>query len=158
MSRALLSWASALLVVALLGGLYLLGRTQGREAERAEWVKHTTAAALQASEAARIKEQERLRASEIIERNHMATVEKLRAAAGGARGELDRLRLALAERDRAGRDAAAAGRADDAARERELLGACAAEYQSMARDADELAARLSGLQSYVRQVVRPGQP
>lgn len=113
-------------------------------------------AALAASEAARVTEQERRQAQERIDAQHQADMDRARRAAIAARGELDRLRAVLAARDRAAAEhAGPSGGADDAAVERELLGACAARYQGLAAEADGLAGQVSGLQDYVRDVVRP---
>ncbi len=73
MSRDLLSWLGGLLfVAALLGGLYLLGRSHGAAAERAEWQEkqlvaeraarqtETDLAGIAAASAKRIAEKERL--------------------------------------------------------------------------------------------------
>lgn len=50
---------------------------------------------------------------------------------------------------------AAARYADDAARARELLGACAEEYRGVAHAADRLRDQVIGLQDWASSVVRP---
>lgn len=139
--------------LALAVGLYGLGSYNGRTSERKACEDRTAAQAAAASEAARIREQERFRANEIVAANRHAELERARAAAGAARTERDRLRDALAARDRAARSDAEAGTRVDGAAERELLGSCSEEYAAMARDADAIAGRLRGLQQYVTRVV-----
>lgn len=110
-------------------------------------------AAREASEAARQQEQEMRDAIETIQREYMQRVEAGRRDAAGARGELRRLRDSLAARERAAAEAArAAGRADAAAAERDVLRACTAQLVAVAQDADRIAVRLTGLQEYVRSI------
>lgn len=115
-------------------------------------------AAREASEAARAREQELHDEVESVKRQYMQQVESDRRAGAGARAELKRLRDALAARERAAAEGgAAAGRADDAAAERAILGSCAAELVDVAREADRIAARLGGLQNYVRKITQGEQ-
>jgi len=156
------NWAVAVAVAALLAGSYWLGHRAGSSSVAARWeqdrARHEQALA-QAQARARDIEREALRAREIIETNHRAAVARTQAAVSAARGELGRLRAALAERERrAAEDAAATGEPDGAAPERELLGACAQEYQRVAGEADEIAERLRALQAYVRAIAQPEVP
>lgn len=110
-------------------------------------------AARQASEAAREREQEMHDAIESIQREYMQRVAAGERDAAGARSELRRLRDSLATRERAAAEAArAAGRADAAAAERDVLRACTAELVAVAQDADRIAIRLSQLQGYVKSI------
>lgn len=83
--------------------------------------------------------------------------EKLNAATAnaGARAELERLRRRLAQRQTVRTDTTPAPSPSiDAAAptERQLLGQCAQTAVEVAGDADRLAAQLTGLQDYVRNV------
>lgn len=152
-------WAlgAAALVVMPVGGHWIGKREGVREAETA-CVERWNKAASEASEKRRQVEQERFRALEIANENHRTELARARSAAAGARGERDRLRDELAARDRAAAEhPAAGGRADGAAVERELFGACADALQAVAGEADELAGQVKGLQRYVTNVVRPGE-
>lgn len=69
-----------------------------------------------------------------------------------ARSEAERLQHLLATRDSdAARAESAPIGADDPSTLRVVLGACSAEYQAMAGDADEVADRLRGLQLRIHQ-------
>lgn len=147
--KALLTEAIAVAIAAALifGTAYLLGRSHGAAGEREAWQERVTAANTRVREI----EKERFRAAEIVARNHAAEMEKVRATATAARGELDRLRDVLADRDRA--DAAGAGpRLDGAAIERQLFAECAAAIAELAGEADADAARLRGWQHRARTV------
>lgn len=84
-------------------------------------------------------------------------IEKRNAATAnaGARAQLERLRHRLAQRQapRAATTPAPVTRIDAASPpERQLLGECAQTVVEVAGDADRLAAQLTGLQDYVRNV------
>lgn len=91
---------------------------------------------------------------------HSQEVARQQAAAGAARGELERLRRALSKVARAPvrRDAspapAVAGCAPDGAAPilRELLGECASELATMGEAAGGLAGQVTGLQQYIRTI------
>lgn len=113
------------------------------------------AEALQKSEQmARQREQGLVRARQEAEESYVQEKRKAAVAAGRARSELDGLRdqLYALGAPKRGQDPATACRADAGALERQLLGQCAADLVSLAAEADRLAAQLTGLQGYVRQV------
>lgn len=160
MTTRLLSYVGGLLfVAALLGGLYLLGRSHGAEGVRVQWQAERLAlaeAATKANADARRIEAERQKAAEDADAKYRTDIAKSRRTAGAAAAELGRLRDELAARDRrAAEDAAAADSADEAAAvARGLLSDCAGRYQALAGDADGLADRLRGLQGYVRGALK----
>jgi hypothetical protein len=148
----------ALVVVLALAGSHWLAWSAGARGERARWLEQSEQAAAEAAERVRQVEQERFRAAEIAAVNHQAELDRARAAASGARGELRGLRRELAALDRAaGIAPGAASGADGSASAGTILGECAARYSRMAQTADELAARLAGLQAYVSGVLAAGQ-
>jgi hypothetical protein len=146
---------------ASIAGAYWLGHRAGTASVERDWAKER---ALAASATANLqtryreREKEMLREREIVEQNYIALVDRSRAAADAAGTELDRLRRTLAARSerRAAESTACTASADDSAAERELLGACAAEYQALAREADEITDRLRGLQEHQRVAQRDG--
>jgi hypothetical protein len=151
----LLSYAGGLLfAVALLGGLYLLGRSHGAEGVRVQWQAERLAlaeAATRANAEARRIEAERQKAAEDADAKYRTDLAKSRRTAGAAAAELGRLRDELAARDRrAAEAAAAAGSVDGGAAERQLLGECADRYRAVAGDADQLADQVRWLQGFIR--------
>jgi hypothetical protein len=112
-----------------------------------------TAAALKASEAARVKEKELQAAVTTVEKRHAETKRRAAADAVAAGNELDLLRSALADRSTGSQDTAAASRIDGpGGLERDLLGACAANLTNLASEADRLESKVVGLQDYVKNV------
>lgn len=115
-------------------------------------------AAIEAEQRERAKEQAKIKAAQEAVNATRKQAQRDRAAADAARSELGRLRDELAARDAAASGGAAGGDSgpgcvvDAGATERELLRACAAEYQALAADADGVRARLLGLQEWVRGV------
>jgi hypothetical protein len=102
-------------------------------------------------------EQERTRRAKENDDAHAHDLAAARAAAAGATDELGRLRAALATADaagvhpgEAGADPGAGRGPDDAARLRELLGACSGRYADVAAAADALRTQVTGLQGYVK--------
>lgn len=156
--RLALILMAAIAMVALAVGGYWTGKRTGLSEGRAEATAKWNEAALVASREARQREQEMHREREIVEENYRQELARSRAAASATRGERDRLRDELDRRDRrAADDAAAAGRPDGTAPEREVLRACLAEHEAMARDADAIADRLKGLQGHVARVCPGGK-
>lgn len=91
---------------------------------------------------------------------HAQRVAAIAATAAGARSERDRLRVALSQAVRGGGGGAGQGagpeRGSDAAPAiADALAACADRYADVAGVADQLAVQVTGLQSYVRDVVGP---
>lgn len=141
---------------ASIAGAYWLGHRAGAASVERDWAKERAlAASATANLQARYREREKemLREREIVEQNYLALVERSRTAAAAAGSELERLRRTVAARSerRATETATCPAGPDDPAAERELLIACAAEYQTMAREADELADRLKGLQDWEKK-------
>lgn len=129
----------------------------GKGVVRAEWDKDIakrTALALQAEQAARQREQELVAAKQVSEERYVEEVQKAESFAAGARSELGRLRNAIAARNRASTQSTAACPAADAGArsERDLLGTCAETLVGVAADADQLGAKVIGLQQYVSNV------
>lgn len=109
--------------------------------------------ALVAEQVAREREQQLVLARQKVEERYAQEKRVLQRSAAGAQSELDRLRDELAGGRQAGSDPTAPGRADGSASlERELLSSCAGALVQLAAEADGLAARLIGLQGYVREV------
>lgn len=107
----------------------------------------------QASEDARARETALDAARQKAEEFYVSEKRKAAAAARGARNELDGLRdqLYAVPAPTPGAASAALGRVNGAAPvERQLLSQCAAALVDLAGEADGLAARLTGLQFYVR--------
>jgi hypothetical protein len=151
-----MSWLSParwLAVLALCAGLvagYVGWRGHQREIGRAEVRTEYAALALQASEAARAKEQALTATNERIDRD--LQLEKKRRVADAA-VSADRLRDFQAALDERGTpSAAASGVNGTGGLERELLGNCAKALVGLAETADRLESSLVGLQTYTRDV------
>jgi cell division septum initiation protein DivIVA len=151
-----MSWLSParwLAVLALCAGLmagYIGWRGHQREIGRVEVRAEYTALALQASEAARTKEQALTATNQRIDRDLQN--EKKRRVADAA-VSADRLRDFQAALDERGTpSAAASGVNGTGGLERELLSNCAAALVSMAETADQLEGKIVGLQTYTRDV------
>lgn len=157
--------AASVVVAALaasIAGAYWLGHRAGTASVERDWEREKAlAASATANLQARYREQEKemLREREIVEQNYLALVERSRRDAAAAGSELEQLRRTVAARSSSRRVAETATcptSVDDSAAERELLVTCAAEYQTMAREADEIADRLRGLQAHKRAVQAGG--
>lgn len=150
-------WAGIALAIALAASHGMAYRA-GKATVRADWdrdIAERTAKALQAEQAARVKEQELLTARQKAEERYAAEKKRAQAAAAGAQSELDGLRNDLAARgtSQTPTDPATPARVDGAGRlERDLLGACAENLAAVAREADRLETKLVGLQGYVKDV------
>jgi hypothetical protein len=140
---------AALLTLVVLACTHWKAYVEGKQIKQAEFNQMVA----NATQRFREREQAMVDAKQKAEEAHEQDKRKSAAAAVAARNELDRLRLALAGRGRAAQDPAAQPRVDDTgAAERELLGACAGELQTMAAEADRLAVKVTGLQGYVAGV------
>jgi hypothetical protein len=143
------------LIAVLLGlnWVHSAGVRSGRAECAEEREKYVAAAtkALARKEAVEFEAAQRLRK---LSDAYSAEIARGGATAAAARADLERLRRALA-RPPGGAEppppAAGAGVDDPTATLRELFGACAAEYQGLAEEAGELAARVSGLQARERE-------
>lgn len=153
MSRLL----AALLVAATAGAAVQSWRLQAAERHLAE-VERDQATALAAALArARAVETEWADGARKAAQTYARNIDQARGAAADAAGELDRLRDALAAGGAAAAPGAAANPgADEAARARLVVGECAASLQAMAAAADEIGARLTGLQDYVQAITAAG--
>lgn len=110
-----------------------------------------TKTALQAEKHARMQEQAMV-AQVVVVAQKVSDEQKLRARdAQSAAGELRSLKATLAH---AGACDSTAAPGVDGGGTSGLLLACAAEHQAMAAEADTVAVRLGGLQSYVAQVCK----
>jgi hypothetical protein len=152
------------IVAALLGGaawLHDAGTREGYAAGRAEvqaaWDAERLAALTAAAQAAATRDAAERDAAQRLRRltdAHSQEIASRDAAASAVRGELARLRDALAGRAAGPRDLAtpapAGPPADADGRPGELLGACAGELARMGDDARALAAIVIGLQEYAR--------
>ena len=114
----------------------------------------TASAQLAASERARQIEQQSAAAAQKAADDYAHRAQTARAAAAGARTELDRLRDTLTAAGPAPEAASAAGRADDTGRARLVVGECAGALTTVAAAADACEAQLTGLQDYVRALPR----
>lgn len=114
--------------------------------------EHTASAERQARE---IEAQYALNAQKAA-KTYATQTSRVRADADAARGELDRLRDAISSGGiYAAEGAASAARADAAKRLAIVVNECAAALSTVARDADATAAKLIGLQEYVRGLTAP---
>ncbi len=114
------------------------------------------AQALEAERQARATERAKVIAINSVQVKHEQTKQQAAAAAAAADSELDRLRALLATPPSTPQpsppDPTAPARSDDATRARLVVGQCATALATMAATADQLEARLTGLQDYVRAV------
>lgn len=155
--------AGAAIVLGMLGSGVAWWNHHEREIGRAEVQAKWDAEKLEQSrlDAESAQENQRLQAkwqtnSQEAQDAKDQAVSRARVARDAARTELERLRDYLAdvesERVAAGEAGAASGPDANAASSGDLLGACASRYQELAGEAGELAARLGGLQVWVRGV------
>ncbi len=107
----------------------------------------------QAEHEAREREQQMADGARKAADDYSKNVARVRAGADGARTELDRLRDAIASSPAGAASAPACG-SDDASRARTVVGQCAATLQTLAGTADQCEARLTGLQDYIRGIMK----
>ena len=152
-----------LVTIATAGALVALAFTHfhayqhGKAVTQARWDAETlrlTEVAMKAEREQREKEQALQTERQKVEVEYEQIKKKAAADAALAQSELDRLRDALASRDRAARQnpTASCGAHAGAGPERELLGSCATSLVGMAQEADRLTGMVSGLQAYVKNV------
>lgn len=124
----------------------------------AERERQIARAAQAAEVAARRREQEMQRHADEIARDAAKRQQVLAARAATTDRIAGQLRddIARLNSGRRPEDPAAARAFDDAARARELLGACAAEYRGVAVSADGLRDQVTGLQDWARTVAPKG--
>lgn len=146
--------AAAALVAVFLAGTHWKAYKTGQDAITAEWqadIAQRTAQALEASEAARKVEQELTRQVETERGKYAQQLKNTRTVAAAAGVGMRELQAALAG-PAAAASASATARADDAARARVVVSACAREVQAMAALLDERNQQLIGLQAYVKAI------
>jgi hypothetical protein len=146
--------AAAALMAVFLAGTHWKAYKTGQDAITAEWradIAARTAQALEASEAARKVEQELTRQVETERGKYAQQLKNTRTVAAAAGVGMRELQAALAG-PAAAASASATARADDAARARVVVSACAREVQAMAALLDERNQQLIGLQAYVKAI------
>jgi hypothetical protein len=156
LARAVPVWVWALAALLAWGG-FQKHRAAGatREAAVAEMRAEVATATGRAEAEARQREYEIATTAQEAADAYRSNLARAQRAAAGARTELDRLRLAAATAApacSAGAGASAPSGTHDAAGLLHVLGECGAALQTMAADAGADAARLSGLQAYVRAI------
>jgi hypothetical protein len=140
--------AYAVCAVAVIGGFkWLEHRAEQRGYDRAK--TEQVARDLETLKATQAKERELLKAKQLAEVKYVETKQLAKRDAAAAGNELDRLRNELAKRNDS---TAIAG--TDGTTERELFGTCAGAITDMAREADEVTNKLTGLQGYVNAISR----
>ena len=145
--------ASIAAVALLAAGLQTV-RLSDTKAQFAQYRAEVAENTRKAEAEARAKEQAMRTDMEKIANEHEQKETELASRARRAESAADRLRLDI-ERLNAGAmpaDPAAAAIVQQARSARELLGACATEYRSVAEGAEQLRIQLSGLQGYVSKV------
>lgn len=145
-------WAAAILATALAAShwkAYHSGKTHGKSEVQAEWDADT----LQALKDDKKNTKERLEKNAKVDHKFQIEKAKLQAKSDSANAALNGLRDTLnsAKTD----NPTAACRVDAGGTERELLGQCAATLVRLAKEADRVESKLTGLQDYVNQVVKP---
>ena len=146
--------AAAAVVAVFLMGTHWKAYKTGQDAITAEWqadIAARTAQALEASEAARKVEQELSRQVETERGKYAQQLKNTRTVAAAAGIGMRDLQQALAG-PVAAASASATARADDAARARVVVSACAREVHAMAALLDERNQQLVGLQEYVKAI------
>lgn len=155
--RAVPVWVWAFAAVLAWGAFQKHSATRAtRAAEQAAAAASAHAAAAKAERAQRDIEQQAQDRARRAADAYATTITQARRAASAAGAERDRLRDAIAASGGAcapSSGASAAGRVDAAAGLRRVLGECASALSAVAEAADADAAKLSGLQAYVRAVV-----
>lgn len=145
--------AAAVVAVALAMSHWKAYRS-GQDAITAEWqadIAQRTAAALEASEAARKREQELSRQVEVTRGKYAEQIKATRTVADAAGVGMRDLQQAIAA-PAAAASATATARTDDASRARIVVSACAREVQGMAALLDEREQQLIALQAYIRAI------
>jgi ribosomal protein L29 len=154
-------WIAAL-VVAIFAFTHFTAYRFGKGTVKREWdrsVAEQREAVIKAQEEARQIEQTLVAALHNTEKKYVEQRQKASVAAAGATAELERLRRAIAARERAAtQDPAPAARVDGGTGlESDLLGHCAKALVGMAQEADRLEAVVVGLQGYVKNVCQAKQ-
>ena len=159
-------YAYAAAVLAILAALWGYGhhqKQQGRAQVQAKfdaYIAKQSADTLQASLANQETSLLKQKAVDRSRQDDYENTKKLAAANAGLRGDVAGLRDTIAAFDHSAKASDApkpiAGTDDAAKVARELLGECASQYQGMAREAGELAAKVIGLQGFVLAIEESG--
>jgi hypothetical protein len=158
---ALLNWRvwAVLSLAVMLAASHWKAYTQGEKAMQSTFEAYKAeqvAQALEADQAVRIKEVALNQSLRSLTDAYIAEKNAHIAAAGRADDSLRQLQATLGSA--ATLDPATAIGADDLTRTRVVVGQCAATLAKVAEAADSLEDRLTGLQTYVKEVCRPGIP
>jgi hypothetical protein len=149
-------WVSCV-VLALLAFTHGFAYKAGRAMVANDWAQEREARAndlVEQSRAYRAKEQVLVQKANDVDKKLQREKQAAAAAARDSAGELRLLQEALAAAsDRPTSDSASVSRAHGAGTG-ELLLECAGKYQGVAAEADSLAVKLTGLQSYVSGVCK----
>ncbi len=146
--------AAALIVAVFLAGTHWKAYTKGQDAITAEWDKdiaQRTAAALEASEAARKRESELQTKVGRVDRAYQESKRNTEHVARAAADGLRNLEAILAAPNSPASSAtASSGNHGTGGVERELLGSCAASLVGLGQEADRMAAKIVTLQEYIK--------
>ena len=140
--------AVAALLVVLAGAAWKLrhgGLVAGRAEVQAEW----NAAALVASENARLREQAAQKSNERVDREYQTAKTRLAADKRATDDSLRDFQAAIKPDNPTSTSIGAHG---TGGLERELLGSCATHFAELGITADRLEAKVVGLQSYINNV------
>jgi len=155
------SWAYVALIVVLLQTTshFRMGMLQAR-ADLATANAQTAQATANAQAAMRLTEQAAQKLTDqIAQDDHKRQTTRLASAAGADHSYAGLLNTIAAANARATSEgASAAASAEAATTARNLLGACAAEYRGVAKDADQLADQVTGLQAFAAKACRSSAP
>lgn len=162
-TAAVQTWRVGALRVALADESAAHAKTRSARAEQLALMERT---AREAGDVEREKERLKNQANAKVNDEARDQAQRAQAAAARVRTEREQLRAELAAvradtagGDQAGADPAACRRAHaSAAVLGELFEQCAGRYEAVAAAAGGLAAQVTGLQAYVREVVHGGEP
>ena len=124
----------------------------GRAAVRTEELAKTTAAALVASENARLREQAAQKSNERVDRDYQTAKNRLAADKRITDDSLRELQAAINKPDLPA--STPSGNHGTGGLERELLGVCAATLTQLGYTADRLENKVVALQSYIANVLQ----
>lgn len=151
-------WGALVLALVAFGASQYVGKTQVTAELSAYRLEVAKATANQEADV-RTREHELAQANEKLANDLDQKNRRLAVADAAARRADAGLRDAIAKLNArtTPTNPESAALADEARTARELLGACADEYRSVALEADGLRDQVSGLQTYIHNVVQPGE-